>query len=64
MFGTYYCPGPCAAPLGFQDNPGEHFHKLLAYPFIAWWQMLRPDLETGARETEISPNRGDLVTPT
>ena len=41
LFGTYYCPGPCHAPLGFPGNPGENFLQLLVFPFREWGRMLR-----------------------
>lgn len=40
LFGTYYCPGPCTAPLGFPGNPGENFLKLMWFPFKEWGRML------------------------
>lgn len=40
LFGTYYCPGPCTAPLGFPGNPGENFLKLMWFPFQEWGRML------------------------
>lgn len=41
LFGTYYCPGKCDAPLGFPGNPGEHFLKLMWFPFQEWGRMAR-----------------------
>ncbi|MDJ0920813.1 MAG: sterol desaturase family protein [Henriciella sp.] len=40
LFGTYYCPGKCDAPLGFAGNPGENFLQLLIYPFKEWGRMI------------------------
>ena len=40
LFGTYYCPGPCDAPLGFPGNPGENFVQLMIFPFKEWGRML------------------------
>lgn len=42
LFGTYYCPGPCNVPTGFEGNPGESFVKLFLYPFRLWGEMLLP----------------------
>lgn len=41
LFGTYYCPGRCDAPLGFAGSPGENFLHLLVFPFREWARMLR-----------------------
>jgi sterol desaturase/sphingolipid hydroxylase (fatty acid hydroxylase superfamily) len=41
-FGTYYQPGPCAAPLGVTDDLGEGALGQYAYPFKTWWLALRP----------------------
>ena len=40
LFGTYFCPGPCNEKTGFDDGPGDHFLKLMAYPFVEWGRML------------------------
>ena len=48
LFGTYYCPGKCDAPLGFEGNPGENFAKLMAYPFKEWARMARSALKRPA----------------
>lgn len=45
LFGTYYCPGKCDAPLGFEGNPGENFAKLMVYPFKEWTRMARSVLK-------------------
>lgn len=44
LFGTYYCPGRCDAPLGFKGNPGENFLKLFVFPFVEWGRMIRDRL--------------------
>jgi sterol desaturase/sphingolipid hydroxylase (fatty acid hydroxylase superfamily) len=41
-FGTYYQPGPCAAPLGVTDDLGEGALGQYAHPFKTWWLALRP----------------------
>lgn len=41
LFGTYYCPGRCDAPLGFPGNPGEKFLALMIFPFKEWVRMGR-----------------------
>ncbi len=41
LFGTYYCPGTCTAPLGFAGSPGENFLQLLWFPFKQWGGMVR-----------------------
>ncbi len=41
LFGTYYCPGRCDVPLGFPNNPGENFVKLMIYPFREWGRMTK-----------------------
>ena len=40
LFGTYYCPGKCDVPLGFEGSPGQSVLGLLVFPFKAWGQML------------------------
>ncbi|MEL7109605.1 MAG: sterol desaturase family protein, partial [Pseudomonadota bacterium] len=58
LFGTYYCPGACKEPLGFPGNPGEHYIKLMLFPFQEWGRMIRdrfvqrPPAELGAAETK------------
>jgi sterol desaturase/sphingolipid hydroxylase (fatty acid hydroxylase superfamily) len=48
LFGTYYCPGKCDAPLGFEGNPGENFAKLMIFPFREWTRMARSSLKRPA----------------
>jgi sterol desaturase/sphingolipid hydroxylase (fatty acid hydroxylase superfamily) len=36
IFGTYYCPGPCTAPMGADGVPENNFPKLLLFPFAEW----------------------------
>lgn len=46
MFGTFYCPGPCKGQeMGFDDNPGDNFLKLLWYPFAEWGKMIARPFE-------------------
>jgi sterol desaturase/sphingolipid hydroxylase (fatty acid hydroxylase superfamily) len=42
MFGTYYQPGPCTAPLGVDDDLGKGVIGQYLHPFKAWWRALRP----------------------
>lgn len=51
LFGTYYCPGTCNAPLGFPGNPGEHYLKLMWFPFQEWGRMI------GAQVKRLGANR-------
>lgn len=57
LFGTYYCPGKCDAPLGFPGNPGENFLQLMVFPFKEWTRMtsnaLR-GLKTCSERSELS----------
>ncbi|HEV7383382.1 MAG TPA: hypothetical protein VGN89_00785 [Phenylobacterium sp.] len=41
-FGTYYRPGPCAAPLGVTDDLGEGALGQYAHPFKTWLFALPP----------------------
>jgi sterol desaturase/sphingolipid hydroxylase (fatty acid hydroxylase superfamily) len=40
IFGTYYCPGPCTAPMGADGVPENNFLKLLAFPFVEWGKKI------------------------
>jgi len=51
LFGTYYCPGPCDAPLGFPGNPGENFVQLMIFPFKEWGRML------GVQVSRLKPQK-------
>lgn len=41
-FGTYYQPGPCAAPLGVREDMGEGALGQYAHPLKVWARALRP----------------------
>jgi sterol desaturase/sphingolipid hydroxylase (fatty acid hydroxylase superfamily) len=41
-FGTYYQPGPCAAPLGVREDMGEGAIGQYAHPLKVWWRAIRP----------------------
>jgi sterol desaturase/sphingolipid hydroxylase (fatty acid hydroxylase superfamily) len=41
-FGTYYQPGPCAAPLGVREDMGEGALGQYAHPLKVWAQAVRP----------------------
>lgn len=41
LFGTYYCPGPCNAPLGFDGSPNHNLSRLFFWPFLAWGNALK-----------------------
>ncbi|MEM7768753.1 MAG: sterol desaturase family protein [Pseudomonadota bacterium] len=51
LFGTYYCPGKCDAPMGFPGNPGENVVQLLVFPFTEWGRMIRQKLDRKAPQT-------------
>ena len=34
LFGTYYVPGPCKEPLGFEGSPNHNLPKLFFWPLI------------------------------
>lgn len=42
MFGTYYQPGPCTAPLGVREDMGEGALGQYAYPLTVWFGAERP----------------------
>lgn len=44
LFGTYWQPGPCAAPLGVTDNLGAGVTGQYLHPLKAWWAGLAPQL--------------------
>ena len=48
MFGTYFQPGPCTAPLGVTEDLGEGALGQYAYPLETWWRAIRP------RQAELS----------
>ena len=40
VFGTYYNPGPCKAPLGITPDPGQGLPANLMLPFTEWKRIL------------------------
>lgn len=46
LFGTYYCPGPCTAPLGAAGVPQHDPLRLFLFPGVGW---LREARALGAR---------------
>jgi len=55
MFGTYYCPGPAVdVPTGFENNPGDDFVPLMAFPFKEWVRMLKNRFENKVPEATTS----------
>ncbi len=36
LFGTYYVPGPCNRPLGFEGSPNHNLSWLFFWPFLEW----------------------------
>lgn len=42
LFGTYYQPGPCTAPLGVREDMGKGAVGQYLHPFKAWWRAIRP----------------------
>lgn len=42
VFGTYYQPGPCDAPLGVREDMGRGAVGQYLHPFRTWWAALRP----------------------
>lgn len=41
LFGTWYCPGPCRAPVGAAGVPAHDPFKLCLWPLVAWSRELR-----------------------
>lgn len=41
LFGTYYCPGPCNVPLGFDGSPNHNLSRLFFWPFLDWGTALK-----------------------
>ena len=51
MFGTYYNPGPCRAPLGITPDPGQSLANNLALPFTEWKRLIE---ETRAAAPDVA----------
>jgi sterol desaturase/sphingolipid hydroxylase (fatty acid hydroxylase superfamily) len=45
MFGTYYQPGPCEAPLGVREDMGKGAVGQYLHPLKVWGRALRPAAE-------------------
>lgn len=41
LFGTYYQPGPCTAPLGVREDMGKGAVGQYLHPLKAWWAAIR-----------------------
>lgn len=41
LFGTYYQPGPCKAPLGVREDMGKGALGQYLHPLKAWWGAIR-----------------------
>jgi sterol desaturase/sphingolipid hydroxylase (fatty acid hydroxylase superfamily) len=48
MFGTYYQPGPCDAPLGVREDMGKGVVGQYLHPLKVWGRALRPTSEPAA----------------
>lgn len=60
IFGTYYCPGPCTAPLGASGVPQNDPFKLFLYPGAAWLAQVRSAL---ARRLTTAASGGGATAP-
>jgi sterol desaturase/sphingolipid hydroxylase (fatty acid hydroxylase superfamily) len=47
LFGTYYNPGPCRAPMGVQGVPRNDVAQLMLFPFSEWGRMALGALRRG-----------------
>ena len=57
-FGTYYCPGPCEAPLGAAGVPQHNPFALMVFPFVLWSRYLREGVSR-ARSSGPFPSQGN-----
>ena len=48
MFGTYYNPGPCNAPLGITPDPGQGLPANLMLPFTEWKRLVEESRKDAA----------------
>ena len=48
MFGTYYNPGPCKAPLGVTPDPGQGLPANLMLPFTEWKRLVEESRKDAA----------------
>ena len=55
LFGTYYQPGPCTAPLGVREDMGRGVIGQYLYPLKVWFGMERPAAPATASEVQSSP---------
>jgi sterol desaturase/sphingolipid hydroxylase (fatty acid hydroxylase superfamily) len=58
LFGTYYQPGPCTAPLGVRESLGKGAVGQYLHPLKVWWRALRPVQATRA-DNLAQPSPGD-----
>lgn len=54
LFGTYYVPGPCNVPLGFDGSPNHNLAKLFFWPFLEWGKTFK---------SVFQPSRKEALTP-
>ncbi|MBL4849859.1 MAG: sterol desaturase family protein [Planctomycetes bacterium] len=59
VFGTYYCPGPCDAPLGAEGVPEHNPFKLALFPFVLWMRDLREFVGRGVAGVKGVFGRGE-----
>ena len=52
MFGTYYQPGPCAAPLGVREDMGRGAVGQYLHPLRVWWTAIRKPAARPALNTD------------
>jgi len=55
IFGTYYCPGPCTAPMGADGVPENNVVELVAFPFVEWGRMVRRSIRSRAGKPAAVP---------
>ena len=52
MFGTYYVPGPCNRPLGFEGSPHHDLSRLFFWPLLEWGKLIIPHLPEKHRASD------------
>jgi len=57
LFGTYYDPGPCRAPMGVKGVPQNDVAQLMLFPFTEWGRMLRGSLGSYRVQGQGRPGR-------
>lgn len=63
IFGTYYVPGTCTAPLGAEGVPQNDVVKLVLWPFLEWPRLASAELSAfrarrSARRVDAAPAAG------